>query len=100
LAPELYYLVATKDGFYDVMTWGSKAPTGRIYLREGEIWKVGETINPNSRYSATWLEARDLEYKRIMAGPAKSGMLTWERLKIGKYFKRWGKLPPGNKCRH
>jgi hypothetical protein len=38
-------------------------------------------------------------YKRVMAAPTKGNIQIWERLKLGKYFNRPGKLPPGNKCR-
>ena len=100
LAPELYYLIATKDGLYDVMAWGHKKPVGQVYLYKGDVWKVGETINPNKRYTAKWLKSQNLAYQRIMASPTKNNMRIWEKLKIGKYFKRRGKLPPGNKCRH
>ena len=100
LAPELYYLIAKKNGFYDEMEWGFKKPVGQVYLKKGEVWKVGETINPNRRYTYKWLKDKNLAYKRIMAAPAKGNLQIWERLKIGKYFKRRGKLPPGNKCRH
>ncbi|NWB57952.1 MULTISPECIES: RHS repeat-associated core domain-containing protein [unclassified Pseudomonas] len=100
LAPELYYLIAKKDGFYDEMAWGHKKPIGQVYLKKGEVWKVGETVNPNRRYTQKWLKSKNLAYKRVMAAPTKGNMQVWERLKIGKYFKRRGKLPPGNKCRH
>ncbi|KTB66024.1 type IV secretion protein Rhs [Pseudomonas fluorescens] len=100
LAPELYYLIAKKDGLYDEMAWGHKKPVGKVYLKKGEVWKVGETVNPNRRYTQKWLKANNLAYKRVMAAPTKGNMQVWERLKIGKYFKRRGKLPPGNKCRH
>jgi RHS repeat-associated protein len=100
LAPELYYLIAKKDGFYDEMKWGHKQPIGQVYLKKGEVWKVGETVNPHRRYTQRWLKVKNLAYQRIMAAPTKGSMRIWESLKIGKYFKRRGKLPPGNKCRH
>ncbi|WP_082340882.1 RHS repeat-associated core domain-containing protein [Pseudomonas sp. MIACH] len=100
LTPELYYLIAKKDGLYDEMAWGHKKPVGKVFLKKGEVWKVGETVNPNRRYTQKWLKANNLAYKRVMAAPTKGNMQIWERLKIGKYFKRRGKLPPGNKCRH
>ncbi|WP_198340379.1 RHS repeat-associated core domain-containing protein, partial [Pectobacterium parmentieri] len=30
---ELYALVASKDGWFDVMEWGKKNPVGQVYLR-------------------------------------------------------------------
>jgi RHS repeat-associated protein len=100
LAPELYYLIATIDGHYDEMAWGHKKPVSQVFLKKGDIWKMGETINPSRRYTAKWLRSKKLAYKRIMAAPTKGNMQAWEKLKIGKYFRRRGKLPPGNKCRH
>jgi RHS repeat-associated protein len=100
LAPELYYLIAKKDGLYDEMRWGYKIPVGKVYLKKGEVWKVGETVNPNRRYTQKWLRANNLAYLRVMTAPTKGNMQAWEKLKITKYFKRRGKLPPGNKCRH
>ena len=42
---ELYYLVARKDGFYPVMEWGKRDPMGKVWLKKGDIWKIGETKN-------------------------------------------------------
>lgn len=39
---ELYYLVARKDGFYPVMEWGKRKPVGRVWLKKGDIWKIGK----------------------------------------------------------
>ena len=100
---ELYYLTAAKDGFYPVMEWGKRKPVGKVWLKKGDIWKIGETRNVKNgiqrRYSQAWLRRNDLIYKRVMKGP-KIKMRIWERLKILKYIKRRGKLPPGNKCKH
>lgn len=100
LEPELYYLLASRDGFYDQMVWGERNPVGKVYLNEGEVWKVGETIHPKRRYTLKWLKSKSLEYKKVMVAPTKKNMQLWEKLKISKYLHRRGKLPPGNKCRH
>ena len=39
---ELYYLVARKDGFYPVMEWGERKPVGKVWLKKGDIWKIGK----------------------------------------------------------
>ncbi|WP_415881248.1 RHS repeat-associated core domain-containing protein [Neisseria flavescens] len=100
---ELYYLVARKDGFYPVMEWGKREPVGKVWLKKGDIWKIGETKNivngVQRRYSQQWLDRNNLKYIRVMKGPKKV-MQRWERLKIIKYIKRRGKLPAGNKCKH
>ncbi|WP_420875640.1 hypothetical protein [Pseudomonas poae] len=82
------------------MEWGKRNPVGKVFLKEGEVWKVGETIHPKKRYTLKWLKSKNLEYKKVMAAPTKTNMQLWEKMKIGKYLKRRGKLPPGNKCRH
>ena len=85
------------------MEWGKRKPVGKVWLKKGDIWKIGETQNVKNgiqrRYSQAWLRRNDLIYKRVMKGP-KIKMRIWERLKILKYIKRRGKLPPGNKCKH
>lgn len=100
---ELYYLTATKDGFYPVYEYGKKNPVGKIYLRKGEIWKIGETKNikngQQKRYSTSWLINNNLEYKTKMKG-LKKNMQKFEKAKLKKYFKKFGRLPAGNKCFH
>ena len=53
---ELYYLRASKDGFYNVCSKDSKAPTGKVYLYKDDIWKIGESYNPKKRYSQVYLQ--------------------------------------------
>ena len=100
---ELYYLVARKDGFYPVMEWGKREPIGMVWLKKGDIWKIGETKNivngVQRRYSQQWLDRNNLKYIKVMKGPKKV-MQRWERLKIIKYIKKRGKLPAGNKCKY
>ena len=100
---ELYYLVATQNGFYPVYEYGKKNPVGKAYLKEGDIWKIGETKNikngKQKRYSERWLRNNNLEYKPKMFG-SKKNMQKFERAKLKKYFKKFGRLPAGNKCLH
>ena len=37
LTAEVYKLVATKDGYYDVYEWGTDKPVGKSYLKKKEI---------------------------------------------------------------
>ncbi len=98
---EMYHLVASKSGTYRVEEWGVQNPTKTVKLKKGEIWKIGETKNPKTRYSQSWLASNNLSYKKVTNGwNPKSRMRVRERNAIDKYVKRWGKLPPGNKCRH
>ena len=90
------------------MEWGKKDPVGQIFLKKGEVWKIGETTmftkkGRQRRYSAAWLARNNLEYVRIKNG-FKAINQRWirkyERMLIRLYEKIEGRLPPGNKCRH
>lgn len=52
LTAEIYKLVATKSGYYDVYEWGSDTPVGKTWLNEGDIWKIGETADFRRRKTA------------------------------------------------
>jgi RHS repeat-associated protein len=97
---ELYGLLATKDGWYPVMEYGKSKPIGEMYLKEGELWKIGETKNPKSRYSGAWLKKNNLEYRTLFSGTKKAVNRAFERLKLKGYLAWKGHLPPGNKCTH
>ena len=97
---ELYYLRASKDGFYNVYSKGSKAPTGKVYLYKGDIWKIGESYNPKKRYSQAYLQREGVIMDANKAIGSKKHIHKVETAKIKKYEKRRGTLPPGNKCYH
>ncbi|WP_158979739.1 RHS repeat-associated core domain-containing protein [Cellulophaga sp. L1A9] len=96
---ELYALLAKKDGWYPVMEWGKKQPIGEMFLKEGELWKLGETKNPKTRYSLKWLEKMNLEKVGTHNGPKKL-MQMLERMKLKGYLAWKGFLPAGNKACH
>ncbi|WP_455073708.1 DUF6531 domain-containing protein [Prevotella jejuni] len=112
LTAEVYKLVATKDGYYDVYEWGNDKPVGKTYLKEGDTWKIGETTNfrtrkdgteIQNRYTKKWLDKNNLEYKRLQYSPNKSAKVpfqNYETSRIKKFEKRFGKKPAGNKCFH
>ena len=58
LTAEVYKLVATKDGYYDVYEWGNDKPVGKTYLKEGDTWKIGETTNFRTRKDGTEIQNR------------------------------------------
>jgi hypothetical protein len=97
---ELYYLKASKDGFYNVYKKGNKNSTGKIYLKEGEIWKIGESYNPQKRYSQAYLQREGVIMDANKGRGSKTNIHTVESAKIKKYQKRRGQLPPGNKVCH
>ena len=112
LIAEVYKLIAVKDGFYDVYAWGHSKPVGKVYLRAGETWKIGETtqfrIRKNkppiqTRYSQIWLAKMGLKYETLQHSPnksAKSSFMVYETNRIQKHELRLGMKPPGNKCTH
>lgn len=98
---EQYSLRAAQDGMYPVMERGLKEPVRNIFLKEGEVWKFGQTMRPATRYSQSFLdntgnglrffpESRTTSFKEV---------LQIERQKILEYEQIFGKLPPGNKIR-
>ena len=112
LTAEVYKLVATKDGYYDVYEWGNDKPVGKTYLKEGDTWKIGETTNfrtkkdgteIQNRYTKKWLRQNNLGYKRLQYSPnksAKTSFQNFETSRIEKFEKQFGKKPAGNKCYH
>lgn len=96
---ELYALLAKKDGWYPVMQYGKKNPIGQMYLKKGDLWKIGETVNPKKRYSQKWLNKMDLDKVQIAKGNKKA-MQAIERMKLKGYSAWKGHLPPGNKAHH
>ena len=94
-----YALTAQESGFYPIMKWGFKEPQGRVWLETGDIWKIGETINPSRRYSQIYLSSigkgldRQIISKEINSDAAK----TLQNAFLRNYREVYGKLPPGNK---
>ena len=112
LTAEVYKLVATKDGYYDVYEWGNDKPVGKTYLKEGDTWKIGETTNfrtrkdgteIQNRYTKKWQDKNNLEYKSLQHSPNKSAKTSFQKFeasRIKKFEKQFGKKPAGNKCYH
>ncbi|WFO18194.1 hypothetical protein M601_019135 [Cellulophaga baltica 4] len=86
--------MAKKDGWYPVMEWGKKQPIGEMFLKKGDLWKIGETKNPLTRYSGKWLD------KVPINKGAKKALQALERMKLKSYLAWKGFLPPGNKACH
>ncbi len=99
---QLYQLEAAADGYYPVMTRGFADPTGSVFLKRGDVWKFGETINPGTRYSQRFLDTtgEGLIMSRLGRFDFKSGARAAERSEIISYEGRFGRLPAGNKQRN
>ena len=56
LGLDVYALVATHDGWYPVYEYGTKDPIAYTKLNKGDIYKIGETQHPKTRYSQARLD--------------------------------------------
>jgi len=61
-----------------------------------DVWKYGETTDPDGRYSDTALEGMGLKYQPEYSG-SQTEIKIMEKIKIYGYFFSHGELPPGNK---
>jgi len=98
---DLLGLRARADGWYPVMTRGSKAPTAQVWLSEGDVWKFGTTQNPSKRYSQNYLDGTGtggVDFYPEFGG-TKAESLMLEQMKIDNFHHQTGRLPPGNKIR-
>lgn len=89
---ELYALLANKDGWYNIMQWGKKNPIGQIFLKEGELWKIGTSKNALERYSASFIRDNNLKMAILHSDINNATAKYWERTRIKGY--------ESAKCRH
>lgn len=112
LTAEVYKLVATKSGLYDIYEWGNDTPVGKTWLNKGDTWKIGETTDFRSRkngseiqnrYTKKWLSQNNLKYQPLLHSSNKSAKKAFQKFetsRIRKFEKQFGKKPAGNKCHH
>jgi len=94
---ELYTLRAAKDGWYPKFTWG-QGQRYSVLLQRGMIWKIGTTINGQSRYAKNFYESTGagLYYNPEFRGPLDQ-VLFAEKMRLINYaLSHNGELPPGN----
>ena len=113
---DVYILVADSDGYCPDLQYG-KSTTQYVYLRKGQIYKIGESKNAKKRYRKSNLSkgraskykvyAYDvngnpigLKIKIIVKGGSKKANQKTERKMLKPYHKKNGKLPAGNTCFH
>ena len=92
-AAEVYALVAKKDGHYPNLRTGEL-----VYLKQGDVWKYGQTSNSSTRYPDKNIDLNKLGLDKVeeFIG-TKEECLIVEKLKIYGYYLENGYLPPGNK---
>ena len=61
----------------------------------GAIKKFGETMNPDTRYTKSWLKENNVEMFKETSG-TKLDMRVWEHEQIGEYIMRNGAAPAFN----
>ena len=67
-----------------------------VHLKEGDIWKIGETTNESVRYSKNSYEFKYFNMKPVFYG-TKTEILIEEKIRLRDYYVKNGCLPPGNK---
>ena len=88
----VYHLVAETDGEYPSVRGG------KVHLKAGDTWKIGETINGESRYGQKFLDehkVRMVQRSQIMTD--KYQLWIEEKRQLIEYASKNGCLPPGNK---
>lgn len=97
-----YTLRARTDGLYPTMIWGTSIPGPPVFLKAGEVWKIGETIQydvqskKQFRYSQVELNTWNVSFVAEFTG-SKPAIVAMEGLKLIGYFAANGTVPPGNK---
>lgn len=87
---EVYSLRATLAGDYPNVRGGT------TFLNVGDVYKYGETTQPDARYSVKALQAAGLEYQTEFRGSQMMSKIV-EKQRIYGYFFEYGALPPGNR---
>ena len=88
----VYHLVARSNGMYP------NVRGGKVHLKAGETWKIGETINGPGRYPQSYLNELNVDMVPH-SGPMTNKYQLWieEKRQLIKYASKYGRLPPGNK---
>ncbi len=67
-----------------------------VYMKQGDVWKYGETTQGDKRYDQKSYEKNNFEMVRLFYG-TKTEILIQEKIMLYWYFFEHGQLPPGNK---
>ncbi|WP_288280153.1 hypothetical protein [uncultured Prevotella sp.] len=87
----VYELRAKREGDY------KNVRTNQIvHLKEGEVWKIGETTKGSARYSQSSYEFIYFQMKPVFYG-TKTEILVEEKTRLLNYYLHNGSLPPGNR---
>ena len=67
-----------------------------LYRMLTEVWKYGETIHGDKRYSPNSYERTNFDRQDLFYG-TKTEILIQEKIMLYWYYFEHGQLPPGNK---
>ena len=87
----LYQLEVLQDGYYRNVRTNSM-----VYMKQGDVWKYGETTQGKGCYSRTSYEATHFKMQPLFYG-TKTEILIQETIMLYWYYFQNGQLPPGNK---
>jgi hypothetical protein len=77
---EVYLLISIYDHYIECLL----CPGGRVWIKEGEIAKIGTTVNKTSRYDKTFYKKHGVEYITYLRGSIDLVLKTEIEL-LGKY---------------
>ena len=86
---------------YRVMMRGFKEPVGEVFMKEGDVWKFGQTMRGPARYPISFYKntGAGLKYNSEFSTQSFKSAIQMERNKILTFEEIFGELPPGNKIR-
>lgn len=87
-----YALVAQRDGMYPNV----RTPGIDMHLNAGDTWKIGTSIDPDHRYSQSYLNSLNVRMVPETTGSAFQ-VLVQEKIRLLGYMLTNFNLPPGNK---
>ena len=122
---DVYGLYTTADGWYPVYTKGQLQPTSYIFMKKGELYKIGESQRSSKRYSIIQLDQARINKslatsvavdsnRKVIQGQtvglkmrffSKGGNKQYDRFLENQLLENYkkqngGNLPPGNKTCH
>lgn len=75
---------------------GKKDPWTTFDLKFNDIWKIGESVSPETRYPKSQLQSWGVWMQKGPSGPS-IVIKTMEVFEIMRYVSEHGDLPLGNK---
>jgi len=87
-----YALVAQRDGLFPNV----RTPGIDMWLNAGDVWKIGTSVDPDHRYSQSYIKSLNLQMVPETTGSSFQ-VLVQEKIRLLGYMLTNLNLPPGNK---